>query len=192
MEKQVPMRTRLRRLNVATHRDLGYFFVALIVAYCLSGLALNHVDDWNPDFVITKEEVKLDRVYRRGEVDASKIHEFGSLVGENDYKVYDFPTADQVKIYYDNASLHLDLAEGKGIYERVSRRAVFYQANVLHRNSLKGWKWMADVFAVLLIVLSLTGLFVLKGKYGLGGRGKWLVAAGLLPPLAAILIYEFC
>ncbi|HEX2898560.1 MAG TPA: PepSY-associated TM helix domain-containing protein, partial [Bacteroidia bacterium] len=69
---------------------------------------------------------------------------------------------------------------------------VFYQANVLHRNSLKGWKWMADVFAVLLIVLSLTGLFVLKGKYGLGGRGKWLVAAGLLPPLAAILIYEFC
>jgi uncharacterized protein len=191
MEKKTNTLTRLRRLNVATHRDLGYFFVTLIVVYCLSGLALNHVDDWNPDFIIQKREVLLDRTYNRAEVDAATIHTFGALVGEDDYKVFDFPTHDQVKIYYDNASLHVDLSSGKAQYESVRRKPVFYHANVVHRNSLKGWKWAADVFAVLLIVLSLTGLFVLKGKYGISGRGKWLVAAGFLPPLIALLLYEF-
>ena len=61
--------------------------------------------------------------------------------------MYDFPTSDQVKIYYDNASLHLNLLTGQGIYEKVSRRPVIYQANTLHLNRLQGWKWVADVFA---------------------------------------------
>ena len=191
MEQRRTTLTKLRRLNVATHRDLGYFFVALIVVYCLSGLALNHVDDWNPDFVFTKTEVTLDRAYTRAEVDSPTLQSFGALVGEKSYKVADFPTQDQVKIYYDNASLHVNLATGNAVYERVSRRPIFYHTNVLHRNSLKGWKWASDIFAVLLIVLSLTGLFVLKGKYGISGRGKWLVAAGFLPPIVALLIYEF-
>jgi hypothetical protein len=65
-----------------------------------------------------------------------------------------------------------------------------YQANALHLNRLKGWKWASDVFALILIILSLTGLFVLRGKHGMARRGKWLVAAGMLPPLLALLIFE--
>lgn len=190
MEKRKSTKSRLRRLNAATHRDLGYFFVTLIIMYCLSGLALNHVNDWNPDFIIHKEEVKLPKTYTRAEVGPQAIAQFGQLVGEGDYKVFDFPTPDQVKIYYDNASFHVNLAEGTGLYERVTRKPVFYHVNVLHRNSLKGWKWAADIFAILLIVMSVTGLFVLKGKHGITGRGKWLVAAGVVPPLVALLIYE--
>lgn len=190
MEKKVPTCTRIRRLNVALHRDLGYFFVSLIVIYCISGLALNHADDWNPDFVIRKEQVQLPRSYQREEVNADVVRSFGQLVGEEAYKVYDFPTNDQVKVYYDNASLHVHLHTGEAQYERVSRKPVFYQTNVIHRNSLKGWKWVADVFAVLLIVLSVTGLFVLKGKYGITGRGKWFIAAGLLPPVIAWILFE--
>jgi hypothetical protein len=58
----------------------------------------------------------------------------------------------------------------------------------LHRNSIKGWKWASDVFAVMLILISITGLFILKGKKGLTGRGKWLIAAGALPPLIVLLL----
>lgn len=179
---------KIRRLNVATHRDLGYFFSALILVYCISGIALNHVDDWNPDFVITKKPVEINRSYTLSEVDDKQIDEFGKLVGEATYKVFDFPTHDQVKIYYDNASFHINLETRKGIYERVSKRPLFYQSNVLHRNSLKGWKWASDVFAFLLIVINITGLFVLKGKHGISGRGKWLIAGGFIPPLVAIII----
>jgi len=173
------------------HRDFGYFFSSLIVIYCLSGIALNHVDDWNPDFIITKDSVSVQKTYTMTEVTHDVILDFSKQVGETDYKVFDFPTKNQVKIYYDNASLHLNLSTGKGIYENVSRRPVFYEANVIHRNSLKGWKWAADVFAVMLIAINITGLFILKGKYGLSGRGKWLIAAGAIPPIAAILLMEF-
>jgi hypothetical protein len=67
---------------------------------------------------------------------------------------------------------------------------VLYQVNALHLNRLKGWQWASDVFALILMTLSLTGLFVLRGKYGMARRGKWLVAAGMLPPLLALLLFE--
>jgi hypothetical protein len=65
-----------------------------------------------------------------------------------------------------------------------------YQVNALHLNRLKGWKWASDVFALILIVLSFTGLFVLRGMYGMARRGKWLIAVGMLPPLLALLLFE--
>lgn len=181
-------KTKLRRLNVALHRDLGYFFSSLIVVYCISGIALNHIDDWNPDFIITKDSVTLSRNYTVKEINKNVVKEFNALVHESDYKIFDFPTSNQVKIYYNNASLHINLTTKKGIYERLSKRPIFYQTNVLHRNSLKGWKWASDVFAFMLIVITITGLFVLKGKYGITKRGKWLIGFGLFPPLIAIII----
>lgn len=181
-------KTKIRRLNIATHRDLGYFFSSLIIIYCLSGLALNHVNEWNPDFIIQKKTVTIDKSYMSNELTSAIIEDFGKLVGETTYKVYDSPTPDQVKIYYDNASLHLNFTTKTGVYESVRRRPVFYQSNLLHRNSIKGWKWAADIFAVLLIVINVTGLFILKGKHGLKRRGKWLIAAGILPPVIAIIL----
>lgn len=181
-------KTKTRRLNLALHRDLGYFFSSLILIYCISGIALNHVDDWNADFIIKKDTINIKHSFARNEISESQIKEFGNLVGEVKYKVFDFPTSDQVKIYYDNASLHINFSTNKGVYERVSKRPVFYQTNVIHRNSLKGWKWASDVFAFMLIVITVTGLFILKGKYGINKRGKWLIAAGLVPPLIAIII----
>ena len=182
--------TKLRRLNIATHRDLGYFFSTLIIVYCLSGLALNHVDDWNPDFIITKKDIKINAAMQPGAVDKTIIDSLGRMVGEEKYKVYDVPTHGQVKIYYDNASFHVNFETHTGIYEKVARRPMFYQSNLFHRNSIKGWRWFADIFAVALILLNITGLFILKGKHGLGGRGKWWMAAGLLPPVIFYIIHE--
>ncbi len=180
--------TKLRRLNVAAHRDLGYFFTALIIVYCLSGLALNHVNEWNPDFVISKDTITIGSALTGANVNNALIDSLSKIVGEDRYKVYDAPAKGQVKVYYDNASLHVNFGAHTGIYEKVARRPVFYQVNVLHRNSLKSWRWASDVFAVMLITICITGLFVMKGKYGITGRGKWLIAAGLLPPVAAIII----
>ena len=182
--------TQLRRLNIATHRDLGYFVTALVLAYCVSGIALNHVDDWNPDFVIVKQPVQLGRTYQGKELSPEVVDGFGALVGEARYKIFDQPTPTQLKVYYENATLHLHLETGEGTYERITRRPLFFQVNVLHRNSLKSWRWAADVFAALLIVVSATGLFILRGKYGLAGRGKWLIFAGLVPPLVALLVFQ--
>jgi len=181
---------KLRRLNSDLHRDIGYFLSGLILVYCISGLALNHVNDWNPDFVIHKRTIALDRVYTADEIKDQRLEELTAQVGETIPKVKDTPTPNHVKLYFDNATLLLDLPAKTGFYERVHRRPFIYQTNVLHRNSLKGWKWASDVFGLLLIFLTVSGWFMLKGKYGIGGRGKWFIAAGMIPPIAAIIIFE--
>lgn len=182
---------KIRRLNIATHRDLGYFFSTLIIVYCISGLALNHINDFNPDFIIEKSEVAISGSYTSKDVNDQLIRSFGEIVGEESYKVYDAPTSDQVKVYYDNASLHVNFSTHKAMYEKVSRRPVLYQSNVIHRNTVKGWKWVSDVFAFMLITISITGLFILKGKHGITGRGKWLMAAGTLPIIIVLIIHQF-
>lgn len=181
---------KLRRLNSDLHRDIGYFLSGLIFVYCLSGIALNHVNDWNPDFVIHKRTVTFNQPYTKEEITAERIAEFTALVGEPKPKVHDFPTPTHVKIYYDNASLLVDLPGQNGVYESVQRRPLFYQTNVLHRNSLKGWKWASDVFALLLIFITVSGWFMLKGKNGIGDRGKWLIAAGIVPPIVALILFD--
>jgi hypothetical protein len=183
--------TKLRRLNVATHRDLGYFFSTLIIVYSLSGIALNHVNDWNPDFIITKTKIPISQVFDNILLDKSVIDKLGKLAGEDSYKVYDVPSRRQVKIYYDNASFHVNFETHSGIYEKVARRPIFYHSNLLHRNSVKGWRYFSDVFAVGLVIISISGLFILKGKHGLSGRGKWLMVAGALVPAIFFFIHEF-
>jgi hypothetical protein len=106
-------KTKIRRLNLATHRDLGYFFSGLIIIYSISGIALNHVNDWNSDFILKKQEVSLKRTYEASEITDKEVMKFGKLVGEEKYNVYDFPTRDQVKIYYPNGTLHVYLSQKK-------------------------------------------------------------------------------
>ena len=112
-------KTKIRRLNLATHRDLGYFFSGLIIIYSISGIALNHVNDWNSDFILKKQEVSLKRTYEASEITDKEVMKFGKLVGEEKYNVYDFPTRDQVKIYYPNGTLHVYLSQKKAVYEGI-------------------------------------------------------------------------
>lgn len=183
--------TKLRRWNVATHRDLGYFFSTLIVVYSLSGIALNHVNEWNPDFIISKTIVAVGPSFESVPLDKSVIDKLGKLVGEESYKVYDVPTYKQVKIYYDNASFHVNFETHSGVYEKVTRRPLFYHSNLLHRNSVNGWRYFSDIFAIGLVVISISGLFILKGRHGLSGRGKWLMVTGALLPAVFFIIHEF-
>lgn len=180
----------LQRWNRILHRDAGYFLTAFVIVYCLSGIALNHIHEWNPDFIIQKRILTLDRVYTEPEVGPELAKALGEQVGEGAFRVIDVPTPGQVKIYFDNAFLHLRLAERQAVFERVVRRPLIYDANVLHRNSLRSWRWFSDAFSILLILVNVTGLFILKGRHGLGSRGKWLILAGAVLPLAAVIMFR--
>lgn len=180
----------LRRWNIVLHRDIGYFLSGLVVIYCLSGIALNHVDDWNPDFIITKRSVPIPERIVVDDTGAETLAQLNALVGESRQTVHDTPAPGHLKLYYDNATFHIDLRTREGRYERIERRPVFYESNLLHRNTVRGWKWVSDIFGVLLIFLSISGWFMLKGANGLSGRGKWFIAAGMLPPVAALFLFS--
>jgi uncharacterized protein len=168
-----------KRVNIAVHRDLGYFFVFMVLVYAVSGIAMNHVNDWNPDFYVEKKEVTLNLPDNFSAISNDIVLNKLEEIGEDDgFLMIDQPSDQKIKIYFNNGSMLYDLNLNKGQLERVSKRPVFFEINFVHRNPNGLWMWFSDIFAVALIILSFTGLFILQGKKGLKGRGKWISLSG--------------
>lgn len=178
-----------RRWLIAFHRDLGYFFTGVILLYSISGIAVNHIDDWNPNFDIQRHDVQLDLSAEASQITRQQVvTSLGKIGHSANFRSFDFPSSGKIKIYLDDGDIMASLRDGRGTRETIRRRPLLYQANNLHLNPTRWWKAFSDVFAVALIVLASTGLVVLRGRHGLLGRGKWLVGAGLLAPLFAIFL----
>jgi hypothetical protein len=179
---------KLRRLIIATHRDIGYFFAGLTVLYAISGVAVNHIEDWNPSYVIRHEVVEV------GVLPLAEPSELGAEVLRR-MDVSEEPRSvvrmnrQQLKIFLEQRTLTVELPGGRVVDEHVRRRFAFFEVNFLHLNTGKGfWTWFADVYAIGLLVLACTGIFILPGKKGLGGRGRWLLIIGLAIPIVYLAL----
>jgi hypothetical protein len=184
------MQFKWRKWNRAIHRDLGYFFAAMSVIYGLSGIALNHIDDWNPSYGLFYREFKVDQNIQEA---GFSVKDAKSLLSEydleDDYRKHYFRPG-TLKILIRGGSMEVELASGKAYVEKLRRRPVFFQANYLHYNRPRElWTWFSDFYAGGLVMLALTGLFILRGKNGIKGRGAWLTAIGLLIPLIFLYFY---
>ena len=170
-----------RRWSIVLHRDVGYLAVALTIAYAISGIAVNHIADWNPNYRVTKtfttvapvamtsEEGIVPNVMKRLRLSEPPRSSFR-------------PDPNTVQLFYKGTTYHVDLPTGKVMIESTRSRPVLFEMNQLHLNHTKrAWTWIADVYALALLLLAITGLFVLKGRLGITGRGAWLTAAGLIP-----------
>jgi len=186
------MGKRLRKFNRASHRDLGYFFVGMILIYALSGIAINHLDDWNPSYVVDKWDVQTTEKIEKNSFD---IDDAKKLLKEIDidekYRKFYFPNDNKLKIFFKSGSVVIDINTGIGRAETLNRRAIFHTVNWLHYNPNVYWKWYSDIFAVALILLSISGMFILKGKNGLKWRGTILITIGIIIPLAFLMIFYF-
>lgn len=184
--------TRWRRWNVAIHRDLGYLCAGLTLVYAVSGIAVNHTQDWNPNYVTTSRTVSLG-ARAPGEAPGSTAFVEGVLarLDESGPTRGTFrPNPETVEIFLEDATVTVDLAAGTATLERIRNRAGLRQANFLHLNhARKLWTWMADLYAASLALLAITGLFVLRGRNGITGRGAWLTMAGVAVPALFLLLY---
>jgi hypothetical protein len=179
-----------RRWVLVLHRDLGYFFTGVVVLYAISGIAVNHADDWNPNFIIDRRDVTLNLPHEPAKINEQSILANLLPIGEaENFRGFDFPSRKKVKVYLKNGDVIVDLSDGRGVLETIRRRPFLHQVNRLHLNPIQWWKVFSDLFAVGLVMIAVTGLFVARGRQGFLGRGKWLVGAGLLVPLAAMLVF---
>ncbi len=179
---------KLRKLIIATHRDVGYFFAGLTVIYAVSGVALNHIDDWNPNYVIRTEAVEVGVLPfgEPAELGAEVLSRMG--IAEAPRSVVRM-SLDELKIFLDQRTLTVTLPGGRVVDEHARRRYAFFEVNYLHLNHGKGfWTWFADLYAVGLLVLACTGIFIITGKKGLGGRGRRLLIAGLSIPIVYLVL----
>jgi uncharacterized protein len=52
--------------NRAVHRDLGYFFLGLIISFSLSGILLNHRQDWHlTQYTVSTKEITVDLTHSK-------------------------------------------------------------------------------------------------------------------------------
>jgi len=182
---------RWRRLFRVLHRDIGYLLFGLVLAYSISGIAVNHVEDWNPSYAIRTTDVAVGPLPADG-LDAMEAHVVAALdLARDEVRGRRRPGPDRFVVFLpDGGEVTVDVATGRGTAKRVTPRVGLFQMNVLHLNHLKGaWTLVADAFAVLLAFLAISGIVLLKGRTGLGGRGKWFVLAGLLVPIAFLVHY---
>ncbi len=178
------------KLNRITHRDVGYLVAGLTIIYAISGIALNHKHDWNPNYIIENQsfrtEVKINRETLTRET-AQMI--LSAIPGNLNYKTYYFPSGNILTIFVDGGSVRINVNTGQGVIERISKRPLFYQINFLHYNPGKWWKYFSDIFCIALILVTVTGLFIIKGRNGITRRGAILAAIGIILPLLFLFIY---
>lgn len=175
----------------ATHRDLGYIFFALTVIYGVSGIAVNHIRDWNPNYIITNNEFTTNLILDADNISEEKVLKLLTDLGEQDkLKKYYFPTESDLKIFLKGGSIVLNTETGEGNIEKIRKRPVFFQMNYLHYNPVKLWTIISDIYAGGIIILAITGLFLIRGKNGIKRRGAWLTIFGILIPVLFLLLYS--
>ena len=183
---------QFRRWNRILHRDIGFFFVGASIIYGISGIALNHLADWNPNYTVTVKETTAKEDLSKSVITKEKIlNLLKDFEAEEMFKTYNYIENNSVlRIYLTGrSSITVHVGTGKATAEFLSRRPVFFQTNFLHYNPNRLWTWFSDIFAGALIFFALSSLFMIKGKKGAWGRGGIYIALGIILPLLFLLFY---
>jgi uncharacterized protein len=180
-----------RKWNNILHRDIGYLAVGLTLVYGISGVAVNHTADWNPSYAQTSHVVHIDPV--GATTKETMISEVVAKLQLTEPLRNAFrPDPETLELYYEGIMYSIDLPTGTVLVEETRHRPVLFEVNQLHLNAPRRlWTYIADLYAVALIVVAITGLFVLKGRTGITGRGAWLTGAGILLPAAYWMYYLY-
>ncbi len=180
-----------RKWNNVFHRDIGYLAVGLTLIYSISGIAVNHVRDWNPNYNIARDTVNIE-----ASADSLETNESLIAITVEEFQISDtlqsaFRSGPRkIQLFFDKKTVTADYEKKIAVIEKVSNKPILRESNFLHLNAPKRlWTYVADAFAIALILLAITGMFMIKGKNGFSGRGKWFVIAGFIIPLAFLILY---
>jgi uncharacterized protein len=178
-----PWRAWLR----AIHRDVGYFAIGFTVIYAISGIAQNHIADWGDvsyaaserTFAIDKigdgvpDDVAIKRV-----ADAAKLGPPSSTLR----------AGDEIRLGYASGAQVTMIGTQVTVQAR-ERRAFIGLANWLHKaRGKKAWKYVADLYALCLLYLAGSGIFMIKGRNGLRWRGAIVIGVGIAVPMLYVAI----
>ncbi len=182
---------KVRKFLRIIHRDLGYIAFALTIIYSISGIAVNHINDWNPNYIISKDTLVIPSRINSSLSSKELATQLPIIFGIKDSIKSSFrESPNSIEIFFEGKTLTTNLQDKIAVLETVKSRHVFRQMNFLHLNNAKKlWTWIADIFAGSLILLAISGIFMLKGKKGIKGRGKWFILIGILIPLLFLYLY---
>jgi hypothetical protein len=183
----MPEWKRWRAWLRAIHRDIGYLAVGFTIIYAVSGLAINHIQDWDPNFKTYETERTIAPIASDLTDDAAVAAARAALGVGEPRQIY--RAGDELHLDYDNRKFVIYGDTGQVIEQGRDERLFLRIANWLHYNrGKKAWTIVADIYAVMLLYLAVSGLFMIKGKLGLRWRGTILVGLGISVPIAYVVL----
>ena len=183
--------TSFRKWSRIIHRDVSYLFAGMILIYALSGILMNHRGDLNPHYSVSLHEYKVTAdLSDKSRVDKALVLTLLEPWGEaGNYTKHYFPKDGQMKVFLKGgSSLVVNTRTGDAVYESLKRRPLLSDMVKLHYNPGRWWTTFSDTFAVCLILITLTGLVMVKGPKGFWGRGGILFIIGLLVPVLFLVL----
>jgi len=178
------------KLNRKLHRDIGYFCIGMTLVFAISGIAVNHIEDWNPNYKVTITTIELPGIAKL--IDSPLLDQTISerLKISQDIRTNFWPSPSKYKLFFKNdINVVIDFPKETAVIEKIKPRTIFKALNLLHLNEMKlAWTYFSDLFAALLIFLALSSLFMVKGNKGVLGKRGGLVALGFMIPLGFILL----
>lgn len=182
-----------RKWNRWLHRELGYLFFGMTIIYGISGIALNHLvtRHWNPGIISRSEQFVYPDPMSKASVNREVIEEILEITGEREnFKQYYFPGQDHLMIYLKGGHIYMILSTGEMTLTKIRNRPFFSELNYLHYNKPKKlWTWFSDLYAFSLVLMAISGLFLVRGKKGVAGRGGILTVIGILIPLIFLSLF---
>uniref|UniRef100_UPI004048813B PepSY-associated TM helix domain-containing protein n=1 Tax=Polaribacter sp. TaxID=1920175 RepID=UPI004048813B len=169
--------------NRSLHRDFAYFYVGLIIAFSLSGIILNHRQDWYPmDYTFDTKELSIKLPTNPSEI--NKDYLIAAIEGMDltyeSHRIRD----GKLRIYFkDNGIFDTALDSGKGLIEFKRKVPLIGHSMYLHKTTNSFWVWYSDIFGASLMLIAITGILIPAGKNGFSKRGWKLALAGIIFPL---------
>lgn len=175
---------------MVTHRDFGYFFAGVILIYALSGIFMNHRDTINPNFSVEITEAPLPDNFPNSlnDVERNDIDRLLGCWGVADRYIKHYPSKGNLRVLLKGgSSVTVDLNGRTATYEKIGRRFIISDMVKLHYNPGRWWTCFSDIFAAGLILITATGLAIVKGRNGFWPRGILLLIAGLIAPILILI-----
>lgn len=181
---------KFRKLSRTIHRELSFFFAGVVLIYAVSGFLLNHKRDFNTEYDITRTKFTLENfLSSQADWTPNDVLSILEPLDEADnYTKHYFPSDSQMKVFLKGgSSLIVNTETGEALYESIRRRPVWSSLNRLHYNPGYWWTAFSDIFAFSLVIITLTGLFMVKGAKGFWGRGGIEFLAGIFIPILFLI-----
>ena len=180
------MISQLKARNL--HRDLGYFYIGLIISFAFSGILINHREHWHPEkYTVQTKQISVN-IPKDTEITEKYAEELGKQLGIDDKIRRHKVKKDELKISFEKNDVEIDLKTGKGEIVTFMKTPIISQTMKLHKNTSNWWIYYSDIFGISLITIAITGAIMIKvGKNTFSKRGWKLALAGLIVPLLILL-----
>lgn len=170
------------------HRDLGYFYIGLIISFAFSGILMNHREVWHPEKYTTESKLISVDPPQEDQINDKYAENLAKTYGIDDKLRRCKAKKGELKISFENHDIEIDMKTGKGEITTFSKTPIISQTMKLHKSTSNWWIYYGDIFGLSLITIAITGTIMIPaGKFSFRQRGWKLALAGIVFPLLILL-----